>query len=66
MGENGRKWCWLFEGGRINVHDGEHSGRAPSLVTDDLKEKVNVKFLEGRRFRVSPAQERFGYPLSEK
>jgi len=32
----------LFEEDRTDVHDEELSGR-PSLVTDELKEKVNAK-----------------------
>jgi hypothetical protein len=44
---NVRKWCWLFKEGRTNVHDKEQSGK-PSVVTDNLKEKVNAKFQENR------------------
>jgi hypothetical protein len=44
---NVSKWCRLFEKGRTNLLDGER--RAP-LVTHDLKETVNDRFLENRLF----------------
>jgi len=37
-----KQWCRLFEEGRTNVHYEERSGR-PSVITDDLVEKVNTK-----------------------
>jgi hypothetical protein len=43
---NMRKWCRLFEEDRTNLLDEE--GRAP-LVTHDLKETVNARFLEKRQ-----------------
>ena len=36
-----RQWGRLFKEGRTNVHDEERSGR-PSVITDDLVEKVNT------------------------
>lgn len=47
-----RLWCRLFKEGRTNVHDDKRSGR-PSVVTDDLVEKVNAKVRENRRFTIS-------------
>jgi len=38
-----RKWCRLFKESRYNVHDEKRSG-PPSVVTDDLTERVSHKF----------------------
>jgi hypothetical protein len=56
---NTRKWCRLFKEGRTNVHEERRIGR-PSLVTDDIKEKVNVKILKNSRFTISPPHDIFG------
>ncbi|KAJ4429731.1 hypothetical protein ANN_21935 [Periplaneta americana] len=45
---NVRKWCEMFNNGRTNVHDETRPGR-PSLITEDLKTKVNDKILQDRR-----------------
>jgi hypothetical protein len=37
---NVRKWCWMFNEGRTNVHDEERSGR-PALITEDLKKRTD-------------------------
>jgi len=37
-----RKWVWMFNEGRENLHDEARSGR-PSLVNDDLVHKVNKR-----------------------
>jgi len=47
-----RKWVWMFNEGRENVHDGARSGR-PSLVDDDLVCKVNERVRDDRRFTIS-------------
>jgi len=47
-----RKWVWMFNGGRENVHGEARSGR-PSLVTDDLVCKVNERVRDDRRFTIS-------------
>ena len=47
-----RHWCRLFEEGRTNVHDEERSGR-PSVITDDLVEKVNTTLSGNRCFTIS-------------
>jgi hypothetical protein len=52
------KWCQLFKEGRTNVHDEERSGRS-SLVTDDMKEKVNAKIWENLRFTISELHKHF-------
>lgn len=46
-----RKWCIMFNGGRTNVHDEERSGR-PSVVTDELKRRIEEKIQEDRRFTI--------------
>jgi hypothetical protein len=38
-----RKRCRMFNEGRANVHDEERSGR-PSLITEELKNKLTNKF----------------------
>jgi transposase len=53
-----KKWCRLLKEGRTSVHDKERSGR-PSLVSDDLKENVNAKIRESRRFTISELHEHF-------
>ena len=47
-----RKWVWLFNEGRENVHDEARSGR-PSLVNDDMVRKVNERVGDDRRFTIS-------------
>ncbi|KAJ4433931.1 hypothetical protein ANN_16250 [Periplaneta americana] len=44
---NVRKWCEMFNNGRTNVHDETRPGR-PSLITEDLKTKVNDRILQDR------------------
>jgi len=47
-----RKWVWMFNEGRENVHNEVRSGR-PSLVNDDLVHKVNKRVCDDRRFTIS-------------
>ena len=47
-----RQWCHLFKEGRKNVHDEERSGR-PSVIKEDLVEKVNTTIRGNRRFTIS-------------
>jgi len=47
-----RKWVWMFNEGRENVHDEVRSGH-PSLVNDDLVHKVNEKVRDDRLFTIS-------------
>jgi len=47
-----RKWVWIFNEGRENVHDEAQSER-PSLVDDDLVRKVNERARDDRRFTIS-------------
>jgi len=47
-----RKWVWMFNEERENVHDEARSGR-PYLVNDDLVCKVNERVRDDRRFTVS-------------
>ncbi|KAJ4433875.1 hypothetical protein ANN_16188 [Periplaneta americana] len=44
---NVRKWCEMFNNGQTNVHDETRPGR-PSLITEDLKTKVNDRILQDR------------------
>jgi len=47
-----RKWVWMFNEGRENVHDEARSGR-PSMVNDDLVRKVNERVRDDGRFIIS-------------
>ena len=47
-----RKWVWMFNEGRENVHDEARSGR-PSLVNDDLVHNFNERVRDDRRFTIS-------------
>jgi len=47
-----RQWCRLFKEGRTNVNDEERSVR-PSVITDDLMEKLNTTIRGNRRFTIS-------------
>jgi len=48
----------LFKEGRTNVHDEERNGR-PSVITDDLMEKVNTTIRGNRRFTISELSLKF-------
>ena len=59
MGESMvRKWVRMFKEGRENVHDEPRSGR-PSLVSDDLTNKVEITVKEDRRFTLSSLSSNF-------
>jgi transposase len=62
---NVRKWCRFFKEGGKNVRNEERRGH-PSLVTDDLKEKLKAKTLEKSRRKISELQEIIFRPDSEK
>jgi transposase len=63
---NVRKWCRLFKKDRSSLHDEERNGHS-SLVTEDIKEKVNTKICEDRRFAGYELHENlFGRPESEE
>ena len=51
-----RKWCTVFRNGQTDVHDAERSGR-PSVITDALKQKVNLIIRENRHFTISEVYE---------
>jgi len=53
-----RKWVWMFNEGRENVHDEARSG-CPSLVNDDLACKFNGRVRDERRFTISDLSLRF-------
>ncbi|GFX10617.1 HTH_48 domain-containing protein [Trichonephila clavipes] len=42
-----RKWFSAFKDGRTHIHDEERSGR-PSVITDELIQKVDCKVKENR------------------
>jgi len=47
-----RKWVWMFNEGRENVHD-EAQSEHPSLVNDDLVREANKSVHDDRRFTIS-------------
>jgi len=51
------KWCTMFRNGRKDVHDAERSGR-PSVITDELKQKVKRIIRENRHFTISEVYEK--------
>ncbi|GBL96725.1 hypothetical protein AVEN_111860-1 [Araneus ventricosus] len=53
-----RKWIRAFKDCLVNVHDDERSGR-PSVITEDLVEKVGEKVREIRRFTISSLSNEF-------
>ncbi|GBN00672.1 hypothetical protein AVEN_201173-1 [Araneus ventricosus] len=53
-----RKWVRTFKDGRTNGHDEERSGR-PSVITEDLVQKVNGKVQEYRGFKISSLSNEF-------
>ncbi|XP_023228571.1 histone-lysine N-methyltransferase SETMAR-like [Centruroides sculpturatus] len=53
-----RKWVRAFSNGRTNIHDEERSGR-PSVIIDDLIEKVDCRVKENRRFTISSLSKEF-------
>jgi hypothetical protein len=57
-------WCQLFKESSTGVHDEERNGR-PSLVTGDLKGKVNGKLWENRQFTISELCKLFCQPEPE-
>ncbi|GBO24059.1 hypothetical protein AVEN_265749-1 [Araneus ventricosus] len=53
-----RKWVRAFKGGSTNVHDEERSER-PSVITEDMVQKVDAKVRENRRFTISSLSNEF-------
>jgi transposase len=53
-----RKWCRKFRDGRTNVHDVGGQGR-PSIVTDELVQKVDQCVRGKRLFTISELSEEF-------
>lgn len=45
---NVRKWCWMFNEDRTNVY--EEQSRRPSLVTEDLKNRIDQNIRTNRSF----------------
>jgi len=46
-----QKWCSMFRNGRTDVLDAERSGLL-SVITDELKQKVNRIIRENRHFTI--------------
>jgi hypothetical protein len=57
---NVRKWCHFFNGGRTDVHNESRCGR-PSVITKDLKDRVDAHVCENRRFTTDELHEVFPY-----
>ena len=53
-----RQWCRSFKEGRSNVHDEDRSGR-PSVASENLVERIDVKIRENRRFTITELSEQF-------
>ncbi|GFV74790.1 histone-lysine N-methyltransferase SETMAR [Trichonephila clavipes] len=53
-----RKWARALKDFRTKIHDEERSGR-PSVITDELIQKVDCKVKENRRFTISSLAEKF-------
>jgi hypothetical protein len=57
---NVRKLCRLFNGGRTDVHNEARSGPL-SVITEDLKDRVDAQVRENWRFTVDELDEVFPY-----
>jgi hypothetical protein len=55
-----RKWCHLFNGGRPSAHNEALSGH-PSVITEDLKDRVDAQVRENSRFAIDEIHEVFPY-----
>ncbi|GBM08372.1 hypothetical protein AVEN_108370-1 [Araneus ventricosus] len=53
-----RKWVRAFKDGRTIVHYEERSGR-PSVITENLVQKVDGKVQESRHFTISSLSDDF-------
>lgn len=53
-----REWVRSFKGGRTNIHDEDRSGR-PSVVTNELVQKIDGKVRDNRRFTISELSDEF-------
>ncbi|GBL70922.1 hypothetical protein AVEN_46045-1, partial [Araneus ventricosus] len=56
-----RKWVRAYKDGRTVVHHEERSGR-PSVITEDLVQKVDEKVRKNRRFTISSFSNDFLQP----
>jgi hypothetical protein len=45
---NMRKWCCLFNGGRAKVYNEVQSRGCLSVITEDLKERIDAHIHENR------------------
>lgn len=53
-----RRWVRVFKSGRTNIHDEGRSGR-PSVVTDELVQRIDEKIRENRGLSISELSEQF-------
>ncbi|CAL1296792.1 unnamed protein product [Larinioides sclopetarius] len=60
-----RKWVRGFKDGRTNIHDEERRWR-PSVITDDLIQKVDSKVKKNRRCTISSLSEEFPISYNKK
>jgi hypothetical protein len=54
------KCCCLFNGGRTDVQSEAHSGRS-SVITEDMKDRVDAHVYENRSFTIDVLDEVFPY-----
>jgi hypothetical protein len=57
---NMHKWCNLFNGARTDVHNEARSG-CQSVITKDLKDRIDAYIRENRRFIIDELHEVFPY-----
>lgn len=58
------RWFGAFKKGMMSVDDKERSGR-PSMVTDEIVQKINIAVLKDRRKSVRMIADEVGLPKSE-
>jgi hypothetical protein len=58
---NMRKWSRIFNKGRTNIHDEEQSRRL-SLITEDLKNRIDQHIRTNSRFTLDENCEKFPQP----
>ncbi len=56
--KNVRAWCKMLDDGRTKVHDEERSGR-PSVISEEIVDKVREAILSDRRFTITDLCEKF-------
>ena len=59
------QWLHLFKSGRPNIHDEDRSGW-PSVVSDELIQKIDEKVCENQRFTISAQFAQFLGPFCRR